>query len=282
MKLDIQKFTEGLHDYISRAFRPLNERLRALEERRPEVDKAYVDKELEGLSEDIYTRINRIDTELADLSQFKGEKGDPGNDGKHAYDIAVSLGFEGSVDDWMESLKGKDGADGADGKDGLDGQSITVEDVWPRVESEIAKWQLEFERRAQDVIQKAIDKIPAPRDGRDGRDGKDGRDAFDLEDIELAMSEDNRTLKLCFMRGEEKVERFVKFAHLLHRETWKPGKYLKGDVVTWGGSTWAAKRDTDSKPETDDSWALFAKKGRDGRQGKEGPPGPRGPKGERA
>lgn len=59
--------------------------------------------------------------------------GSGGADGKSAYEIAVEQGFEGSVDEWLESLKGergekgetgepgKDGADGQDGKDGKDG-----------------------------------------------------------------------------------------------------------------------------------------------------------------
>ncbi len=41
--------------------------------------------------------------------------------GQSAYEIAVKHGFEGSEEDWLLSLQGKDGADGADGTDGSDG-----------------------------------------------------------------------------------------------------------------------------------------------------------------
>ncbi|MBQ2308409.1 MAG: collagen-like protein, partial [Clostridia bacterium] len=41
--------------------------------------------------------------------------------GKSAYEIAVENGFEGSVEEWLDSLKGKDGKDGADGVNGADG-----------------------------------------------------------------------------------------------------------------------------------------------------------------
>ena len=56
-----------------------------------------------------------------------------GKEGKSAYDIAVENGFEGTVEEWLDSLKGEKGdkgdkgdagetgKDGADGKDGVDG-----------------------------------------------------------------------------------------------------------------------------------------------------------------
>lgn len=44
-----------------------------------------------------------------------------GSSGKSAYEIAVEEGFEGTQQEWLESLKGKDGAKGADGKDGING-----------------------------------------------------------------------------------------------------------------------------------------------------------------
>ncbi|GIN71134.1 hypothetical protein J14TS2_16090 [Bacillus sp. J14TS2] len=42
----------------------------------------------------------------------QGPKGDPGADGKSAYDIAVEKGFEGTDEDWLESLKGPKGDPG--------------------------------------------------------------------------------------------------------------------------------------------------------------------------
>lgn len=46
-------------------------------------------------------------------------KGDPGDS---AYDVAVANGFEGTEQEWLDSLKGKDGAPGAAGKDGEKGE----------------------------------------------------------------------------------------------------------------------------------------------------------------
>ncbi|MFD1066692.1 hypothetical protein [Oceanobacillus locisalsi] len=57
-----------------------------------------------------------------------------GADGKSAYEIAVDNGFEGTEEEWLESLKGpkgdqgepgQDGAPGSDGEDGTDGASVT-------------------------------------------------------------------------------------------------------------------------------------------------------------
>ena len=45
-----------------------------------------------------------------------------GSAGKSAYELAVEQGFEGSLDEWLDSLKGSDGVDGVSGLDGKDGK----------------------------------------------------------------------------------------------------------------------------------------------------------------
>lgn len=45
------------------------------------------------------------------LKGEKGEQGESGLDGKSAYQLAVDDGFVGSVNDWLNSLKGADGQD---------------------------------------------------------------------------------------------------------------------------------------------------------------------------
>lgn len=44
-----------------------------------------------------------------------------GADGKSAYQIAVDNGFVGTVQEWLDSLRGKDGLNGKDGTNGTDG-----------------------------------------------------------------------------------------------------------------------------------------------------------------
>ena len=48
----------------------------------------------------------------------KGDTGDTGADGKSAYEVAVAEGYEGTVTEWLASLKGEKGDKGDDGNDG--------------------------------------------------------------------------------------------------------------------------------------------------------------------
>lgn len=185
-----------------------------------------------------------------------------------------------------DGLPGKDGRDGAPGQagerglqgergvPGVDGKSITMDDVSPIIEAAIAKGMLELERRGMDQIQRCIDRIEKPKDGAPG---KDGRDAFDLEDIHAELADDGRTLTLAWVRGEARVERQLTLPHVIYRGVHQQAKqYQRGDSVTFQGSTWIAMRDTSSKPETDDSWRLAVKRGRDGKDGQKGDKGDRG------
>jgi len=47
--------------------------------------------------------------------------GGAGADGKSAYEIAVEQGFEGDVNEWLESLKGERGEQGLPGPQGEQG-----------------------------------------------------------------------------------------------------------------------------------------------------------------
>lgn len=69
------------------------------------------------------------------------------NKGLSAYDLAVQNGFQGTLDEWLESLKGSDGIDGqdgengkdgkdgkngADGRHGIDGQDVSVDELYQK------------------------------------------------------------------------------------------------------------------------------------------------------
>lgn len=47
-----------------------------------------------------------------------------GRDGKSAYELAVQEGFEGTLTEWLDSLKGSDGYNGADGQD------VSIEEIY--------------------------------------------------------------------------------------------------------------------------------------------------------
>jgi hypothetical protein len=74
-----------------------------------------------------------------------------GLDGLSAYEIARQLGFKGSAQDWLASLRGAAGADG---------RSVDRAEV-------------------EAMVKAAVEAIERPRDGTDGRDGRDGRDGID-------------------------------------------------------------------------------------------------------
>ena len=158
-------------------------------------------------------------------------------------------------------LKGDRGEAGRDGADGKDGDSVSVDDVERMVESKVSGWALDFERRAQGVLERAVDRIPRPADGKDGRDGVDGL-GFD----DLSVDHDGeRRIALKFTRAGICKEFAVELPVVLDRGVYKAeGEYQKGDAVTWGGSLWIAQKDVpESKPGEDGGWRLAVKKGRD-------------------
>lgn len=52
----------------------------------------------------------------------KSEKGDKGDDGKSAYELAVEKGYSGTLEEWLNSLEGEDGEPGV----GISGVSYTI------------------------------------------------------------------------------------------------------------------------------------------------------------
>lgn len=181
----------------------------------------------------------------------------------------------------------KDGRDGIDGVPGKDGASVTAADVEPLVDA---------------IVAKKVAALPPPKEGAPGRDGRDvdlalvnaavaeavrrevaaiqkprdGVDGFAPDDFDASLAEDGRTVKFTLRAGEREITRAVKLALTQYRGIWREGDYESGDIVTWAGSAFVATRDTKSKPETDDSWRLFVKRGRDGKDGKNGERGERG------
>ena len=183
----------------------------------------------------------------------RGEKGDPGPAGE-----AGPQGERGE--------KGADGLNGRDGRDGVDGKSVTLEDVQPIIDLAVKAAEAELEKRAQYVIDRAVSKLPAPKDGAPG---KDGRDAFDLADI-VIEHDGERTLTVGFRRGTEEVVKHFRIPAQIDRGVYNiGGTYEKGDGVTYGGDYWIAVREVAAgeKPGESDAWRLAVRKGRDGRRG---------------
>lgn len=142
-----------------------------------------------------------------------------------------------------------------------DGTSVTLDDVKGLVESNMAVWALDFERRAQDILQRAIERVPTPRDGKD---------ATELADFDLLVDEEARTVTLTMGTTEGSKSITRKASWLLDRGVYSAGKaYDRGDAVSWGGNLWIAQVDgTKAMPaEAEPEWRLAVRKGRDGRNG---------------
>lgn len=215
-----------IKEHVQAAFSPLAKRIEALEARQPE----------------------------------RGEKGDAGPAGERG-----ERGPQGEAGPAGE--KGADGAPGPRGERGEkgergdDGKSLTVDDILPLIRSLQAEWALDFERRAVDTLQRAIDRIPAPKDGKDGANGKD---ALGWDDMHVEY-DGKRTISLVFERGERREVAEIKMPVVIDAGFWKDGmKAEQGDGVTFGGSYWIAQKDTEAKPEVGSpDWRLSVKKGRD-------------------
>jgi len=165
-----------------------------------------------------------------------------------------------------EAIKGDQGPEGPPGKDGQDGSSVSVEDVERMVHARMAQWELDFERRAQGVLERAVERMPKPQDGKDGRDGVDGKDGVGFDD--LAVEHDGeRGFTFRMIRGDEVREYGFTIPAVLDRGVYREDNdYLKGGAVSFGGSLWIAQRDLPpGKPGQCDGWRLAVKKGRDGR-----------------
>lgn len=86
------------------------------------LQESKLDKESgKGLSTNDFT--NELKLKLENLKQgLDGEKGEKGEDGLSAYELAKQEGFNGSLTDWIKSLKGEKGQSGSDGLDGKQGE----------------------------------------------------------------------------------------------------------------------------------------------------------------
>lgn len=188
-----------------------------------------------------------------------GEKGDPGVDGKDG--MPGKDGRDGV--DGKDGAPGKDGEPGPSGEPGPAGKSFTIDEARGVIEQCFAGWALDFEKRAHDLLQKAVDRMPVAKDGRDGRDGRDG---FSLEDFDVVEGDAGRYV-MRFQRGDYIVEREIKLPVFIDRGIFKDGEtYVAGNGVTFGGSFWIAQKDNpQGKPGAGTDWRLAVKKGRDGR-----------------
>lgn len=165
----------------------------------------------------------------------------------------------------IKALEDRQPEKGEDGARGEDGKSFTIEDAENLLNTKIAQWELDFERRAYATLEKAIDRIPEPKSGADGKDGVNGIDGIGFDDLTVDYDgERNVTIK--FVSGDRVKEFPIRLPSMIYRGQYEADKnYEKNDAVTMGGSVWIAQKDSpESRPGTNEGeWKLAVKKGRD-------------------
>lgn len=142
-------------------------------------------------------------------------KGDKGEDGLSAYQIAVKDGFSGTETEWLQSLKGQkgDSITGPQGPKGDKGDSITGpagQDGQPGKDAPhvtrvtYADNQLTFTFSDSSSLSTPF-VMPVPENGKNGTDGKDGKNAPTIENVNYADNE----LMFTFSDGSKKSTSFV-------------------------------------------------------------------------
>lgn len=96
-----------------------------------------------------------------------------GRDGKSAYELAVEKGYTGTLEQWLESLKGESGNNGNDGDDGQKGD----DGITPQLKiDEDGYWCVSYDNgQTWDRLGYAIGD-----DGASGQTGADGKSAYEL------------------------------------------------------------------------------------------------------
>lgn len=190
--------------------------------------------------------------------------------------------------DGKDGERGMDGKDGVDGRNGLNGRdgadgiglAAAVQDADGNLIITDTKGGVHKlgSIRGQDG-RDGIDGVNG-KDGANGLAGKDGRDGFSLEHFDAELMEDGRTVLLSFSAKDTTYKVELGIPAMIYRGVWKDGQsYERGDVVTFGGSTFHCNEDTSDKPEISKTWQLMVKRGRDGKDGSPGEKGERGTEG---
>jgi len=171
---------------------------------------------------------------------------------------------------------GRDGVDGAPGRDGINGEKGEPGRDGVGLAGALINRHGHLVVTLTDGSTKELGAVIG-RDGADGAPGKDGVDGMGFDDFTVEH-DGERGFAFCLTQGE-RVKRFPFTVPVtLDRGPYREGAdYVRGDVVSFGGSMWIAQQDTGAKPGTGSEWRLAVKRGRDGREVVSIPPQPSKP-----
>ncbi|MAG66602.1 MAG: phage portal protein [Pseudomonadales bacterium] len=178
----------------------------------------------------------------------------------------------------------------------------SAEEVGVVFERRFSDLALSLERQARDIVDKAVDRIPVPQDGKDALDidvlpaineersyckgtfashnggiwiarrkthGMDGWECivngWASTEI-ITFSERGFEVSVTDALGQKTTKR-IDIPSMIYRGVFTPGMHHPGDMVTFGGSLWHCNEPTDKKPGEPGckAWTLAAKRGRDGK-----------------
>ena len=120
---------------------------------------------------------------LESLKGERGTRGAMGPGGKSAYEVAVSEGFEGDELEWLDSLKGETGGKGDKGEPGLDGKDAAIASATASYDASVA---------TTPKVDLVVGGTPQQRtfafkfsglkgeNGKDGRNGNHGESAYEI------------------------------------------------------------------------------------------------------
>lgn len=190
----------------------------------------------------VVTRLSSVETTLAALP---------------APDATLPARLE-ALEAKEQGLDGKDGAVGPQGVDGPPGAAG---------------------RDGRDGLP-GVPGVPGEK-GLDGTAGRDGVDGLGFDDLSV-LHDGERLVTFRFQSGTRVKEFQVVLPALIYRGVFSDGQtYEKGDVVTYGGSSWHCAKATQTKPDFisrasdgkpmgpqgKDFWTLMVKRGENGKNG---------------
>jgi hypothetical protein len=209
-----------------------------------------------SVSQDAILRMVGVEVSKAMSDAPKPKDGRDGRDGESVRADAVAAMVAVEVAKAVSSLPRP--MDGPIGKDGRDAMQIDVLDgideqrSYPRNTYATFRGGLVRSFRATD---------PLPHDGSLERSGWHVV-TRGLDDISIGLDDDMRTVKIKMACTDGRlVEETFTVPAMIHRGVYEHNSHHKqGDAVTWGGSIWIAKCDTDEPPKgPSDHWQLAVK-----------------------
>lgn len=237
--------------HIAKQLAPIVERLAAVEARQPE--KGEKGDDGKSVTTDDIQPLVQAEVSKAVSAIPVPKDGEPGADAD--MDALKEQAIDAAKDAAKEWLKENPPSDGKDGVNGVDGKSLTAEDAEAVLARYIDSWALDFERRAQGILERSVDRLPKPADGKDGLGFDDLSMQFDGE----------RGFSVKFVRGDQIKAFDFSLPVPIYRGVFKDGAYSKFDTVTWGGSVWIAQKDTENRPGGNEDWQLMVKQGGEGK-----------------